>query len=265
LDFGLAKLTKHDRSRQSLTAVGDVFGSPAYMSPEQCGGAQLDIRSDIYSIGCTLFESLTGRTPFASHVPGAVFFGHLESSPPTLEHAAGSRKFPQSMEAVMAKILRKDPDTRYQTLAELKTDLELVMRESGPQASPSGALKKITKTQAPPSVTTPAKNKKAQSPRRSRPKMLLLLGIWLAVLVGVGSCVYYQLKISRVQNPEISKKQLLPVIKTEPPAVPLSAPAEADKPADQSGTSVKPQDQTELPLTSDPRHIRKSSDLPGVE
>ncbi len=64
LDFGLAKLTKHDRSKQSLTAVGDVFGSPFYMSPEQCTGDKLDRRSDIYSLGCTMFECLTGQPPF---------------------------------------------------------------------------------------------------------------------------------------------------------------------------------------------------------
>ncbi len=51
LDFGLAKLSKQDRSHQSLTAVGDIFGSPYYMSPEQCNGDKLDNRSDIYSLG----------------------------------------------------------------------------------------------------------------------------------------------------------------------------------------------------------------------
>ena len=124
LDFGLAKLMKHDRSKQSLTAVGDVFGSPAYMSPEQCGGQEIDHRSDIYSIGCTLFECLAGRPPFHSHVPGAVFFGHLEATPPSLKQAAGVDKFPYQLETIISKLLRKEQDDRYQSMTDLKTDLE---------------------------------------------------------------------------------------------------------------------------------------------
>ena len=124
LDFGLAKLTVHDRSKQSLTAVGDVFGSPSYMSPEQCANETLDSRSDIYSIGCTLFESLTGRPPFNSDIPGAVFFGHLESEPPSLNSAMPEgQSVPPKMEAIMGKLLRKNPDERYQTLSQLKADL----------------------------------------------------------------------------------------------------------------------------------------------
>src|ERR1700679_2965123 len=72
LDLGLPKLTTHDRTKQSLTAVGDIFGSPFYMSPEQCNGDKLDNRSDIYSLGCTMFECLTGRPPFTGHLASAI-------------------------------------------------------------------------------------------------------------------------------------------------------------------------------------------------
>ncbi len=131
LDFGLAKLTKHDRFRQSLTTVGDVFGSPSYMSPEHCGGEELDIRSDIYSIGCTLFEALAGRPPFHSNVPGAVFFGHLESKAPTLNSVANEEKFSPAMEAIVARLLLKDPGQRYQSMAALKADLEPLFLADG--------------------------------------------------------------------------------------------------------------------------------------
>jgi serine/threonine protein kinase len=128
LDFGLAKLTSHDRTKQSLTAVGDVFGSPFYMSPEQCNGDKLDRRSDIYSIGCTMFECLTGLPPFTGHQVSAVIFSQLEADPPSLESIAGKGRYPASMEIVMAKILRKNPVERYQTLPELRSDLEKVAR-----------------------------------------------------------------------------------------------------------------------------------------
>ncbi len=126
LDFGLAKLTKHDRTRQSLTAHGDVFGSPFYMSPEQCNGAKIDRRSDIYSLGCTIFECLTGRPPFTSHLAAAVMFSHAEAERPSLESVVGSGKFPASMEVIVAKLLRINPMERYQTLSQLKSDLELI-------------------------------------------------------------------------------------------------------------------------------------------
>ncbi|MBU6454965.1 MAG: protein kinase [Cyanobacteria bacterium REEB67] len=128
LDFGLAKLTGQDRDKQSLTAVGDVFGSPFYMSPEQCNGDKLDRRSDIYSLGCTMFECLTGQPPFTGHLAAAVIFSQLEADPPSLESIVGSNKLPVSMEIVIAKLLRKNPVERYQTLPELRGDLERVAR-----------------------------------------------------------------------------------------------------------------------------------------
>ncbi len=128
LDFGLVKLTKNDRNNQSLTTAGDVFGTPYYMSPEQCGGEKLDNRADIYSLGCTMFECLTGRPPFTGHLIAAVLFGQLEGVPPTLASVVGPGKFPQSLESVMARILQKNPDERYQSMTELRTDLELISR-----------------------------------------------------------------------------------------------------------------------------------------
>jgi serine/threonine protein kinase len=128
LDFGLAKLTSHDRTKQSLTAVGDLFGSPYYMSPEQCMGHKLDNRSDIYSLGCTMFECLTGRPPFVGNMVAAVVFSQMEGEPPTLESVVGPSVVPDAMEIVMAKLLRKNPVERYQTLPELRGDLERVLR-----------------------------------------------------------------------------------------------------------------------------------------
>lgn len=132
LDFGLAKLTQHDRDQQSLTAIGEVFGSPFYMSPEQCSGEKVDNRSDIYSVGCALFESLTERPPFSATIAAAVMNGHMLSDPPSLESIVGPGRFPESMELVLAKLLRKNPAERYQTMDELKGDLE---KWSGAKAS----------------------------------------------------------------------------------------------------------------------------------
>jgi serine/threonine protein kinase len=128
LDFGLVKLTQKDRHQQSLTSVGDIFGSPFYMSPEQCVGGKVDNRSDIYSLGCTLFESLTGRPPFRTGSPIEIVTRHQTDDPPALEEILGPNIFPEAMEVVLAKLLRKNPVERYQTLIELRGDLEKVAR-----------------------------------------------------------------------------------------------------------------------------------------
>ncbi len=155
LDFGLAKLTQGDRHKQSLTAVGDIFGSPFYMSPEQCAGDRVDNRSDLYSIGCTLFECLTGRPPFTGKLSGAIIFQHQEADAPQLSSVPGTSRMPDAVDVVVAKLLRKNPVERYQTAGELKSDLERVERgesvqpyylgrdQSANQAKISAAAKKL--------------------------------------------------------------------------------------------------------------------------
>jgi len=139
LDFGLVKRTKADRDTQSLTDVGDVFGSPNYMSPEQCRDEKLDERSDMYSLRCTLYECLTGRPPFFSNVPAAIFFAHLESEPPTLASVVGENLFPPALEAVVTKLLHKDPNARYQSLQDLRNDLQTILEGEVAPAFPKTA------------------------------------------------------------------------------------------------------------------------------
>ncbi|MBP9090654.1 serine/threonine protein kinase [bacterium] len=151
LDFGLAKLSQPGRLKQSLTLAGDVFGSPFYMSPEQCSGEVVDNRSDIYSAGCTMFECLTGQPPFDGNRAAAIIISHQGSPAPSLASVVGPGVFSDSMEIVMAKLLRKNPVERYQTMAELHDDLEKVQRgeEVLPfyvsRAAPAATIAKPTK------------------------------------------------------------------------------------------------------------------------
>lgn len=128
LDFGLAKLSQPGRLKQSLTLAGDIFGSPLYMSPEQCSGESVDNRSDIYSVGCTMFECLTGQAPFSGNRAAAIIVSHQGSPAPSLASVVGPGVFSDSLEIVLAKLLRKNPVERYQTMAELRDDLEKVQR-----------------------------------------------------------------------------------------------------------------------------------------
>ncbi|MBU6453356.1 MAG: protein kinase [Cyanobacteria bacterium REEB67] len=121
VDFGIAKLASGEQ--QSLTAPGEIFGSPYYMSPEQCMGNEIDQRADIYSLGCTLFETLAGQPPFKGESALHTVVMHQQASPPTLE-SMGSRFASDEMEAILGKMLAKRPADRYQTMEQLAHDLE---------------------------------------------------------------------------------------------------------------------------------------------
>ncbi|MFA6209230.1 MAG: serine/threonine-protein kinase [Candidatus Obscuribacterales bacterium] len=126
LDFGISKFLQLGRQNQSLTMVGETFGSPFYMSPEQSGGASVDARSDIYSIGCSLFEALTAYVPFDGSSQMEIVMMHEQDEPPLLAEVDPETKFPDSIEYVVAKCLEKHPDDRYQSAKELAIDLERI-------------------------------------------------------------------------------------------------------------------------------------------
>jgi tetratricopeptide (TPR) repeat protein len=127
----------------SLTQTGFV-GSPYYISPEQAMGEDVDIRSDIYSLGIALYEMLSGELPFGASSPWSVISQHIAQEPPTL--SLQDKDLPPAVEAVVNKMLSKDPNDRYQTAGELLAALESTLRgkvqpasnlsEQVPQASP---------------------------------------------------------------------------------------------------------------------------------
>jgi len=128
LDFGISKLVLPGGSlAQSLTSTGEVFGSPYYMSPEQCVGDVVDARSDIYSIGCSLFEVLTGFVPFEGRSSVETVAMHQDRDAPRLSDVSSDSEFPPSVELVLSKCLAKLPQDRYQTAKELSLDLERIL------------------------------------------------------------------------------------------------------------------------------------------
>ncbi len=128
LDFGISKLVLPGGSlAQSLTSTGEVFGSPYYMSPEQCVGDVVDARSDIYSIGCALFEVLTGFVPFEGRSSVETVTMHQDRDAPRLSEVSSDNEFPPSVELVLSKCLAKLPQDRYQTAKELSLDLERIL------------------------------------------------------------------------------------------------------------------------------------------
>ncbi|MDQ5937498.1 MAG: eukaryotic-like serine/threonine-protein kinase [Cyanobacteriota bacterium erpe_2018_sw_21hr_WHONDRS-SW48-000092_B_bin.40] len=124
LDFGISKLIgAKDKTAQGLTSAGEIFGSPFYMSPEQSIGGSIDSRSDIYSIGCTMFEVLSGFVPFEGSNPFETLILHQESAPPLLSEVAPQLDLSPSIDLVLSKCLAKRPQDRYQSAKELAIDL----------------------------------------------------------------------------------------------------------------------------------------------
>ena len=173
LDFGLAKLA-HQRQpameavtevlSQSRTQVGDAalltspgssIGTVAYMSPEQARGEELDIRSDLFSLGVVLYEMATAELPFTGQTVALIFDGilHAEPTPATKLNS----KLPQALDNILAKALEKDSDLRYQTAAELRADLKRMKRDLDSSRRP--AAEKSGVTQAP--ASAPASTKKS--------------------------------------------------------------------------------------------------------
>jgi len=140
LDFGLAKLTVHSGSGETktvgltrtgagpLTSAGSALGTAAFMSPEQALGRELDSRTDLFSVGGVLYEMLTGKMPFDGETPAVIFDGILHRTPP--EPVRLNHEVPAEMERIVYKALEKDRDLRYQSAADLRTDLKRLRRES---------------------------------------------------------------------------------------------------------------------------------------
>lgn len=115
LDFGLAKTSQAD-SIGRITQTGEVFGSPLYMSPEQCQGVEVDRRSDVYALGCIIYESLTGSPPFVGKDVMDTLNLHLDGKIPEFPPETA---LPPWMVQLTVKALQKDPDKRHQSIEDL--------------------------------------------------------------------------------------------------------------------------------------------------
>jgi eukaryotic-like serine/threonine-protein kinase len=135
-DFGVARAISEAADTQ-LTGTGLLVGTPTYMSPEQASETPVDGRSDIYSLGCVLFELLTGAPPFTGSVPIAILARRLTEAAPGL----GDRGVTASphLESILARALARSPDDRFATAAEFAEQLALVASDTGgSRSTPSG-------------------------------------------------------------------------------------------------------------------------------
>ncbi|MDT5339692.1 MAG: eukaryotic-like serine/threonine-protein kinase [Mycobacterium sp.] len=130
MDFGIAKALADAGNPVTQTAA--VIGTAQYLSPEQARGETVDARSDVYSLGCVLYELLTGEPPFVGDSPVAVAYQHVREDP--VPPSERNPELSPELDAVVLKALAKNPDNRYQTAADMRTDLIRVHSGEAPEA-----------------------------------------------------------------------------------------------------------------------------------
>ena len=177
MDFGLAQAMAGE---SKLTKTGVVNGTPSYMSPEHAKGQVCDARSDVYSLGTSLYELLCRRAPFEGASPVVVLAKVLNDEPISLRHLNPS--VTREIEAIVAKAMEKKPSRRYQTAADLSADLRRVLRGEPALAKPVSSLPRA-----------------ARWVNRHRLATALMTVVCVATLSAVGASLFHAASMSRAQ------------------------------------------------------------------
>src|SRR3712207_7661224 len=147
MDFGIARAVSD--SAATMTSTAAVIGTAQYLSPEQARGESVDARSDVYSVGCMLYELVTGAPPFTGDSPVAVAYQHVREDPRL--PSSINPEAPPELDAILLKAMSKNPANRYQSAAEMRNDLLRALAGHRVEATPvTGDDEKTTILAAPP-------------------------------------------------------------------------------------------------------------------
>lgn len=155
IDFGFAKILEDQEHAARLTQTGEAFGSPQYMSPEQCLGQRVDERSDIYSLGCLMYEVLCGRAPLIGKNVLATVAKQVKEKVKSLNKV--QKIVPKNVDNLVLNCLGKEPDERYQSMSLLIADLKKL--QSGSAVKRIGNCDLIAKSRKLRSCQEPSDNK----------------------------------------------------------------------------------------------------------
>jgi serine/threonine-protein kinase len=290
-DFGIVKLTGGSGDSASLTTLGGIIGTPAYMSPEQVQGEQIDGRSDVYSLGVILFQMLSGRLPFDATTPIGLAFKHVSEPIPSIQ-AMGRVRLPAEFQVIVNHAMAKQPDDRYPTALALSRDLSRLVHGSGPQPTvvlpreggvmptqrvsdgpasaprvgpatpPSGSSWAASSTPLPPygaaptaRVEPPLPAAPPATPAERRGPPLWLLGLLALLLIGGGAAAFVLLRGGEDEPEPTAVVVVAPEFTPSPTATATPA-TEATVAATAPGEATTAATPTPLPL--------KTAVTPGV-
>lgn len=250
LDFGVAKLRDKDE-KGTLTQAGSIFGTPRYMSPEQCSAQPVDGRSDLYALGVMLYEMITGEAPFSSDQPLVLLLAHVNDPPPPPSGVSDKQVIPAEVEEFVLKLLAKAPEDRMQeatALSRLCHDLAETLpaafdaRVGSEEAESLGVRLPSASTMQFPTARTmrvgeqPTIGVAGLPPDLALPRKSetgtrkLVVPMAVVGLVGVAALVY-ALSVGRAQAPVVVEKQVF---------------------VDRQATTQLPADMVELTVVSSP-------------
>ena len=225
LDFGLAKVTTTSSSSsfsqiasaktmtalddQHLTSPGSTLGTIAYMSPEQARAKELDARSDLFSFGAVIYEMSTGTLPFRGGSSAEIFKSILDLAPPPALRL--NPDIPTDLERIINKALEKDRSLRYQTAADLRTDLARLKRDydSGrsPSAAASDASQLASSSSIPAAIAAPASFTQVKSSRK-----YFISGAIAVIVLAAALFAAYFLRGRNDDNKKIRSIAVLPFV-----------------------------------------------------
>jgi serine/threonine-protein kinase len=222
LDFGIARFN----NQPTVTASGQVFGTPAYMSPEQVNGLKVDHRSDLYSLGVVAYQCLAGRPPFEADTPVVLMYRHAVDPPPPLSSLGSD--VPTSVEALVMKLLAKDPADRFPTAAALVAAIDQVIAELSAPRMAVPIFQRAPEAQRPPAAVVPtavATRSPAPAPRKAQRV------VWAFALAVLGVVGLLAALLSRDPEPiaavPIEAPPAAPMKVAPPPPAPMPPPVEA--------------------------------------
>ena len=253
LDFGIAKAVERE-DQQTLTGDGRVIGTPRYMSPEQILSDEIDHRSDIYSLGCILFEMLCGAPPFEAPTNTALMISHTKDAPPPFSQRLDEQtlqQIPVGLEQVVRRAMAKDPADRPQTTDDLRTELEEALtahKQGRPVERSDGEL--FDASTSPTAGAEPPTTEPATSQGPNKTLIAAVIAALLAVIGGATTFIVLDDEPEEPVDPLAEAAQRAPADATPP----SQRNAEADG-ADAPPPTVR---------VGDTRHLRVESDPQGA-
>jgi beta-lactam-binding protein with PASTA domain/predicted Ser/Thr protein kinase len=184
MDFGIARTATGD----TLTQTAAVLGTASYLSPEQAQGQSVDGRSDIYSLGCVLYEMVAGRPPFTGDSPVSIAYKHVKEDP--VPPSRINPDVPKDLENVIMKAMAKNPANRYQSADEMRQDLERLLQGLPTLATPvlGETTEHISRTRPEgTAVMTQVPPEEEEEERRRRVWLIVLVSLLVLGLIGLAA------------------------------------------------------------------------------